>query len=107
MAKIERGSIWLVDLGYVAKERPCLVLSVPIDDQDRALHTVVSHTTQPRGSRYEISIQHKRLDASSVFDTQQLFSVTSGKFRRFMGTISMNDLAIIEQRVKFLLGFDS
>jgi mRNA interferase MazF len=27
-----RGEVWLVDLGMVAKVRPCLVLSIPADD---------------------------------------------------------------------------
>ncbi len=32
-----RGEIWLVDLGYAAKVRPCLVLSISAADEDRAL----------------------------------------------------------------------
>ena len=39
-----RGEIWLVDLGYAAKVRPCLVLSIPAADEDRALATLVQHT---------------------------------------------------------------
>jgi mRNA interferase MazF len=49
----ERGDIWLVDLGYVAKVRPCLVISIPALIQDRALVTLVPHTTAPRGSRFK------------------------------------------------------
>lgn len=30
----ERGEVWLVDLGYVAKVRPCLVISIPALDRD-------------------------------------------------------------------------
>jgi mRNA interferase MazF len=33
----QRGEVWLVDLGFVAKVRPCTVVSVPATDQDRAL----------------------------------------------------------------------
>ena len=29
MGSPSRGEVWLVDLGYAAKVRPCLVLSVP------------------------------------------------------------------------------
>ncbi|WP_333144514.1 MULTISPECIES: type II toxin-antitoxin system PemK/MazF family toxin [unclassified Microcoleus] len=36
----ERGEIWLVDLGYTAKVRPCLVVSIPALNQDRALATL-------------------------------------------------------------------
>ena len=53
MPNPSRGEVWLVDLGYAAKVRPCLVLSIPAADQDRALATLVPHTTSTRihGSR--------------------------------------------------------
>src|SRR5436309_61832 len=41
----------------VAKVRPVLVLSVPFTDTDRALATVVFHTTTLRGSQFEVNIQ--------------------------------------------------
>src|SRR5437667_8630527 len=52
-----RGEVWLFDCGMVAKVRPVLVLSVPFTDTDRALATVVFHTTTLRGSRFEVKIQ--------------------------------------------------
>jgi hypothetical protein len=36
-----RGEVWIVDLGMAAKVRPAVVISVPADDQDRALATLV------------------------------------------------------------------
>jgi mRNA interferase MazF len=33
--------VWIVDLGMAAKVRPAVVLSVPLDDTDRALVTLV------------------------------------------------------------------
>lgn len=57
MASPDRGDVWLVDLGMLAKIRPCLVLSIPPDEEtDRVLVTVVAHTTSPRGSRFEVSV---------------------------------------------------
>ena len=52
-----RGEVWLFDCGMVAKVRPVLVLSVPFTDTDRALATVVLHTTTLRGSQFEVKIQ--------------------------------------------------
>ena len=52
MPDSSRGEVWLVDLGMVAKVRPCLVLSVPVETQDRVLATLVGHTTSTRGSRF-------------------------------------------------------
>jgi len=54
-----RGEVWLFDFrrcssfgvtGWqVAKVRPVLILSIPFTDADRALATVVFHTTTLRG----------------------------------------------------------
>ncbi len=35
------GEDWLVDLGMAAKVRPALVISIPAEDIDRALVTLV------------------------------------------------------------------
>ena len=49
-----RGEVWLVDLGMVAKIRPCLVVSIPArDENDRVPTTLIPHTTSTRGSRFE------------------------------------------------------
>ena len=50
-----RGEVWLFDLGMTAKTRPVLIMSVPYGDLDRAIVTVVPHTTELRGSPFEIS----------------------------------------------------
>ena len=36
MANPLRGEVWLVDLGMVAKIRPCLIFSVPISGSSAA-----------------------------------------------------------------------
>ena len=51
-----RGEVWLLDLGMVEKVRPALIVSVRYSDLDRALITVVPHTTSLRGSRYEVVV---------------------------------------------------
>ena len=44
MKQADRGDVWLVDLGLVAKIRPCLVISVPpAGPNDRVLATVVAY----------------------------------------------------------------
>jgi mRNA interferase MazF len=65
MSKANRGEVWLVDLGLVAKVRPCLVISIPTLDQDRALVTLVPHTTSVRGSRFEVDVKVKFLRAGA------------------------------------------
>jgi mRNA interferase MazF len=51
-----RGEVWLFDLGMTEKVRPALVVSVPYGDADRALVTIIPHTTSLRGSQYEIAV---------------------------------------------------
>jgi mRNA interferase MazF len=52
-----RGEVWLFDLGMTAKTRPVLVVSVEYGDSDRAIVTVVPHTTEIRQSPFEIPVQ--------------------------------------------------
>ena len=56
MTSPRRGEVWLVDLGMAAKVRPAVIMSVPAADTDRALVTLVPHTTSPRRSRCESAV---------------------------------------------------
>ena len=51
---MNRGEIWLADLGYLGKVRPVLILSVIPGDNDRALVSYVIRTTSIRGTAYEV-----------------------------------------------------
>jgi mRNA interferase MazF len=51
-----RGEVWLFDLGMAAKTRPVLVVSVEYGDADRAIVTVVPHTTDVRESQFEVPV---------------------------------------------------
>jgi len=99
----QRGEGWIVDLGYAAKTRPALVLSVPIIDQDRVLAAVVPHTTSIQNTRFEISIPRPFLKPG-VFDAQGLQSVPCGKLVRRIGQLSPAEIHSIEQAVKSWLG---
>src|SRR5438105_14444074 len=98
-----RGEVWLVDLGYAAKVRPCLVLSIPAADEDRALATLVPHTTSTRGSRFEVTIKVPYL-REGAFDAQNLVTIPHAKLIRKLGILQGNELASIEDRVRFWLG---
>ena len=51
MPAAKPGEVWIVDLGMVAKVRPCLVLTPQPRGDDLDTFTVVAHTTAVRGSR--------------------------------------------------------
>jgi mRNA interferase MazF len=103
MPNPNRGEIWLVDLGYTAKVRPCLALSIPAEDEDRALVTLVPHTTSARGSRFEIALNVRFLK-TGVFDVQNLVTIPHAKLIRKLGSLTPAQLVEIEDVARLWLG---
>jgi len=102
----QRGEVWLVDLGLAAKVRPCLVLSIPAAETDRALVTLVPHTTSLRGSAYEVELPLGFLRAGA-FDAQGLVTVPLAKLIRRLGDLSTVHLLQVEAAVQSWLGLRS
>jgi mRNA interferase MazF len=102
MPNPNRGEVWFVDLGYVAKARPCLVISIPAEDTDRALATLVPHTTSVRGSRFEVKIKARFLK-DGAFDAQNLVTIPHAKLIRKLGTLQPTELALVEDAVRLWL----
>jgi mRNA interferase MazF len=103
MPSASRGEVWLVDLGMVAKVRPCAVLSVPPSDLDRALVTLVAHTTSSRGSAFELPLNVRFLKPG-VFDAQNIVTVPLAKLVRNLGTLNPDQFAQVEASVRKWLG---
>lgn len=103
MTAPRRGEVWLVDLGMAAKVRPALVLSVPAEDIDRALVTLVPHTTSPRQSRFEAAVSVPFL-RPGVFDAQNLVTIPHAKLVRQLGKLGSAHLASVERAVCLWLG---
>lgn len=103
MPTADRGSVWIVDLGMAAKVRPCLILSVPTDPQDRVLVTVVPHTTSVQGTRFEVNIPTSFLKAG-VFDTQQVVTVAQARLKKRIGDLTPAELVQVEDAVRRWLG---
>jgi mRNA interferase MazF len=101
-AYAKRGEVWLIDLGYAAKVRPCLVFSIEAEDTDRALTTVVPHTTSIRGTRFEVSLKIRFLK-QGAFDAQNIISVSHAKFVRKLGSLSAEQMEQVDDAVKFWL----
>jgi mRNA interferase MazF len=103
MTSPRRGEVWLVDLGMAAKVRPAVVISVPAEDADRALVTLVPHTTSPRQSRFEASVSVPFLRAG-VFDAQNLVTIPHAKLVRQLGILGSAQFAVVERAVRSWLG---
>lgn len=99
----ERGEVWLADLGFAAKVRPVLVVSVPYADRDYALTQVVPHTTQPRGAQFEVQVPVRFLQ-TGAFNLQGMLAVPSAKFLRRLGTLPPAQIGEIEAMMKRWLG---
>jgi mRNA interferase MazF len=60
MTNFKRGDVVLVDLGYVAKVRPCVVISIPNADNQRKMSVVAPLTTEIRGGECEVPFPKPR-----------------------------------------------
>jgi mRNA interferase MazF len=95
----ERGEVWIVDFGFVAKVRPALLLSVADEDSDRALITCVPHCTSLRGSKYEIKVKEQFLKPGA-FIAQNLVTVARAKLIRRLGELTDEDLESVTNAVR-------
>ncbi len=102
MATPKRGEVWLVDMGYAAKVRPALVLSISIEGVERAITTVVPHTTSVRGTRFESTSNVKWLK-DGVFDAQGIGTYPTIKLIRKLGDLPSEQLAEVENNIRLLL----
>lgn len=98
------GEIWFVDLGYVAKGRPVLVLYYPEPEDARSLVIVAPLTSQITGLPGEIDIgKPKFLTKRSAVNVQGLASFDKNKLERRMGILSASDFKNVKEEIRRLL----
>jgi len=98
-----RGEVWLFDLGMAAKVRPVLVMSVEYGDSDRAIVTVVPHTTEVRGSPFEVSIKVPFL-RPGVFLVQGVSTYPKAWAIRKLGAVNPDQMEAVAERLAAWLG---
>lgn len=86
-----------------AKVRPAVVMSIPPTDTERALVTLVPHTTSLRGSRFEVETKVAFLKAGG-FDAQSIVTVPFRRLVRPIGRLKAHELASVERAVCAWLG---
>ncbi len=99
----KRGEVWMWDCGMAEKVRPVLVLSVPYQDMDRALTTIVMHTTSLRGSGWEIAIPVPFLKPGA-FLAQSLATYPVNRAMRRLGALPLDQFELVEAAVFRWLG---
>ena len=105
MPGVQRGEVWQIDFGLVAKVRPALVLGCDIADEDRVLVAVVYHTRSLRGSRYEVPLRVPGLDGGG-FDAQSIYTVPAAKLIRRRAVLNSAQIKAVEAKVKLWLGLE-
>jgi mRNA interferase MazF len=93
-------------LGLAAKIRPALVVSVPPGDNDRALVTIVPHTTSVRGTQFE-AVSGVSFLKAGAFDAQGIVTIPLAKLMRLIGTLKPEQLSIVETCVRRWLGLSA
>lgn len=92
------SEVWLIDLGMVAKVRPCLLLTDYPADDELALITVLPHTTALRGNRWELAIPKPFLKPGA-FHLQQVQSVSLSRLERRVGVLNAEEWTTVRNRL--------
>ena len=95
----------MVDLGLAAKVRPCLILSVPLEESDRSLVTLIPHTTTLRQSRFEVSVSVKFL-RPGAFDVQGIVTVPTVRLMNRLGNLTTEQIRSVEKGMCSWLGIN-
>ena len=95
----------MVDLGLAAKVRPCVVMSVPLQESDRSLVTVVPHTTALRQSRFEVAVSPRFLKPGA-FDAQGIVTVPTVRLMNRLGALTTEQMHAVEKGVCSWLGIN-
>ena|ERR1041384_490819 len=107
MASFSRGDVVLVDLGTVAKVRPCVVVSIANPDSQRNMTVVVPMTTEIRKGECEISFQKPPwLKQQSVVNLLGIAGVDNAKIERRLAAFPKDKMEKILGGLARLLGLN-
>ena len=88
------GEVWVIDAGYVAKVRPCLILTGPPADDELDLVTVVFHTTTLRNNQCELKISKPFLK-EGAFHLQEIHSAPIPRLERKLGALTTEEFNLV------------
>ena len=100
----QRGEVWLFDLDMAGKVRPALIVSVAYGDLDRALLTILPHTTSLRGSQYEIPVNVAFLKPGA-FVVQNVATYPNAKAIRKLGVLRKEQFDLVFSGLLRWLGY--
>jgi mRNA interferase MazF len=112
MAKSRRGEVWLIDLNPArgheqAGKRPALVISVDLFNSGSAgLVVVLPVTTKDKKIPLHVKISPPEggVKETSFVKCEDIRSVSTERLLARLGEVSKGTIAIVEDRVRILLG---
>jgi mRNA interferase MazF len=100
------GDVVLVDLGMVAKVRPCLVLA-PNPDSERSVAIVAPLTTEIRGGESEITFPKPAwLNSTSVLNLSGIAAVERARIQHRLGPFPPAKLKEAQTALAKILGLE-
>jgi mRNA interferase MazF len=112
VVRVARGDIWLVDLNPVrgheqAGKRPCLIISVDLFNQGASgLAVVLPITSKEKGIPFHVELNPPEggLKVRSFIKCEDVRSISIERLENRWGTVSLETLAAIEDRLRILMG---
>lgn len=87
----------MVDLGFIAKIRPCVVVSIPNADSKRNMSVVAPFTTQPRGGECEVEFSKPAwMNETAVINLIGLLGVDNAKIERVLGRMQPEIMDLVD-----------
>ena len=104
MTSFDRGDVVLADLGYVAKVRPALVVSILRPDSQRNITVLAPITTEVRGSECEVAFPKPQwMTQTSVVNLVAILGVENHKILRRLGRFP-GDMEAVDEGLARMLG---
>jgi len=104
---MNRGDIWMIDLGGKAGKRPAILLTRQNVLEFLNKATVAEVTTEGKGYPTEVFVgQRANLSKPSFVQTDNIHTVAKGKFVKYLGTLDSETMKDISRKVILALGLE-
>ncbi len=105
---MNRGDVWLIDLGGRVGTRPVVILTRQNVLRFLNKATVAEITTKGKGYPTEIFINQKaNLPKPSFIQAENLHTVTKKKLEKFLGTLDPETMLEVSQKVVLALELEN
>lgn len=104
---MNRGDIWLIDLGGKIGSRPVVILTRQNVLEYLNKVTVAEITTQGKGYPTEIYINQKaNLPKPSFIQADNIHTVSKNRLDKYLGTLDPDTMSEVSRRVILALGLE-